>query len=146
MIRYKVVTKIRRQSTNTYVCYGTSDDKCSKYALRYLKGKIVNALPNTMGIMVFKDRRCAAQFLLFLQGNIGNEDQLKIVRVRPIGKKSIPKRIARCCSDSGIDNWYNRQRIPLALEDVFKDMSLEAAPNVDAPYGTECYEAVEVLE
>lgn len=119
-IRYKVVTTTRKSCTIPIH---------SKYCRTYTKGKIVKAVPESFGIMVFKDKRSARDFS-YMRG----ENQ--ILKVRVIGRKKIPKIIGLV---------YNDPR-----KTTIKLNQFHAGNNYDCtvliPAGTECYPEVEVLE
>lgn len=117
MIKYKVVT-IEKKS----IIVPTG----SKYCLTYKKG-IVKALPETIGIMVFKSLYFAKEFNTSLHG--------EIIKVRPIGKKKfVPSYIVSIAHDAS------------ETTRMIKKFNLSQSVFViPIPIGTECYEAVEIL-
>ncbi len=129
-IKYKVITKDGRRSTNSFIT-----KMCSKYVLQYLKGEVVKALPDTIGILVFKQYNPARSFQSHLERSCNGLGALEIIKVIPIGEKSTPKYISRSCGDDGINKFYHSDNA--GLTNAWKGL---------APNGTECYPAVEVLQ
>jgi hypothetical protein len=124
-VKFKVVTTNGRWSTMTAITM----ERKGRYVLQYPKGAIVKARPNTVGIMVFKDYRRAESFLKSMRMT----GILKIIRVKPIGICYIPSRISSGCHDAAIYGFY-------------ADEYTVHKAGITPPTGTECYDAVEVLE
>lgn len=118
MIRYKVVNKEHRCSTN----------ENKGYTLYYKKGYIVRAIPGTIGIFVFRERYHAVNFRESFFGF--RDDKFEIIRVRAFGRGKVPKCIGYAYSPSYLDAFYNN--------------TCQGSGNV--PYGTICYKSVEVLD
>jgi hypothetical protein len=79
--------------------------------------------------MVFKDYRRAQSFLK----SMCMAGKLEIIKVKPIGICYIPSRISSGCYDAAIDGFY-------------ADEYTVHKAGITPPTGTECYDAVEVLE
>jgi len=117
-IKYKVVTGNRK---SIIIPEG------SKFCLTYNKGDIIKALPETLGIMVFKSLYNANMFNFF--------DGI-IIKVRPIGKKKpTPDHIAV--------TYHGSRQTTQAIKKFNRSIQVRILP---VPDGTECYDAVEVLE
>ena len=108
MIRYKVVRDDR-----------TSCSIKGTYQLKYKKNKTVKAAENSLGIFCFKRKMDAEDF-------IGMIPDLKIIRVKPIGKGKIPKEI-------GIVTMISKFYLGKGITHII-------------PSGTICYPAVLVLD
>ena len=118
-IKYKVVTSNRK----SIVIPSTS-----MFSLRYNKDNIVEALPNSLGIMVFSSRDYAILFKFML----GFHSQ--IIKVRPIGKKFEPESICMI--------FRGASQTTKALIEFNKNGQSQI---ITPPEGTECYQSVEVL-
>jgi len=112
MIRYKVVWK-DRGSFNRNDCF----------SLKYEKDKIVKAKDDTLGIFCFKT--------FYNAKNYCYSKYSEIIRVKPIGRGKIPKRIASRLTNDGIVSFYKNE--------IGYDTSF-------IPYGTICYPEVLVLD
>jgi hypothetical protein len=141
--KWKVVTRKDRSSIIA---------KCDGFKKHYEKGQVVNETENSLGIMVFKNRYHAENFLI-RAGKIGVGS---IVKVMPIGKA---KPVRPIC-----DNARNKRRMEKyyrlfnLMEMYIKNgdnESLRKALSIkntlllyygSAPEGTQCYPAVKVLE
>ena len=100
-----------------------------QYQLKYEKDTIVHEVPGTLGIMCFKTKEDVKRF-------VGFGTQVMILKVRGIGKPSIPKFVA-------VPKWSRR------ICDILFDFYCETSPPPDeceAPEGTICFKQVEVLE
>ena len=94
------------------------------YELQYLKGSIVRAREETLGVAVFKTRKQAKSF----------QDRymlLEIIRVRPIGRGKTVKYICTDPTEFQLGRFYRT------------NSSVRISP---IPLGTMFYPAVEVLE
>ena len=113
MVRWKVVTRER----TSFVAEG-------KYKLKYRKGAIVHALPNTVGIFTFKTKAQAEELMNLVPG--------LILKVRPIGRGKTPKAISAWTSAENLNEFY-RTGMRNGVDPI-------------PPDGTICYPAVEVLD
>jgi len=92
--KYKVVKK----RNNTSCIINTKSDLC----LIYDKDTNVFALENTLGIMVFKTKRAAEDWII----DWGREESWKIKRVIPIGRGKTPKEICSCVTKKFLAVFY----------------------------------------
>ncbi len=116
-IKYKVVYKDTRFSTAAK----------DLYRIVYDKGTIVEALPNTLGIMVFKTRWQAYRFMkLNLTPSL-----YMILRVKTFKRGVVPKRISLKISSDYLDIFYKKSWRRAVMS---------------PPRGTICYHKVEVLD
>ncbi len=126
-IRYKVV---KRRSRCSAVINGNS-----KYALRYLPGSIVTARKETLGVMTFKNKIAAVNWMDIINYNQYQtwESQLNliVIRVETIGRGKAPRWIANDVTAEDLDNFYSPES---------EYQSMLAIDN------TLCYPAVKVLE
>ena len=116
--KYKVIKKETRFSA---IISGNS-----KYALRYLKGTRVWALPKTLGVMVFDTKTRAENFTLY-----DGENALIIVRVLPYGMGKRPSRISGGIYTNDMDIFYGKNT-----------RWFSSSP----PLGTICYKGVYVVD
>lgn len=116
-----------------YKVTSLNDSSCgnipTKYRLLYKKGTIVYALVSTWGVMTFKRRQDAVGFINREQFN---PHKVKIKKVIPIGRGSVPK----CIAIWNIEEFYER------LESEGKN-TMEGMP---PPVGTICYPGVFVCD
>ena len=117
----------------------------SKYCLEYIKGEIVEAMPGTHGIMVFKSKHFANNFLWGLSS-------VKIIKVRVIGRRKKIICLGEVRSDNPALNtaYLNKfyRLLPKGLRPDTSFRKLHQLFNGDfmiPPKGTECYPAVKVL-
>ena len=115
MIRYKVTRKNR---TSCIISHQ------SRFCQKYLKGKIVRADPETLGIFTFETEKAAKLFIW--------PRPWLILRVQPIGKGKIPKLISL----------YTYQE---HLIRFIKNLTTKHTTRL-IPTGTICYPAVKVLD
>jgi hypothetical protein len=127
--RYKVVKKRNRYSA---VVNGNS-----KYAIKYLPGSVVEALPYTMGIMVFKYKTCAERWCekLNISRKIDyhDDDYLMVIKVLPLDKGEKRIFIHAGVSTKHLDSFY--------LGIVGDSWRVQ-----EAPYNTYSHMKVKVLE
>jgi len=116
-IKYKVVYKDTRLSTSAK----------GLYCIVYNKGTTVEKLPNTLGIMVFKDRQQAQRFMLL---NLTPSFYM-ILRVKTFTRGVVPKKISLKISSYYLDMFYKKSW-KMAI--------------MSPPRGTICYDKVEVLD
>jgi hypothetical protein len=104
----------------------------SVFYLKYEKGARVKAPKGSLGIMVFPSIESAKDFLRYYAPSI---DRIK--RVLPIGRKTVPKWVARwTIGTEDIEEFYN---IPA--------WKRPGSPDCDRPpQGTECYPGVIVVD
>lgn len=121
-IRYKVVKRKTRYSA---IINGNS-----KYALKYEKGAIVEALPGTLGIMLFKNETDAILWCNQLNYELWEDKQYRVVRVIPLCNGKKRHFICHDISTEGLDEYYS-------------DSSGSAG---HAPDGTFCHMKVKVLD
>ena len=140
-IKYKVL-KANRQSIIV--------PETSRFCLKYKKDTIVKCVKGSIGIMVFENRHDALEFSNRVQ-TIHNI----IIKVRPIGKaKNIPVRIAafNIYKPYAATKNINRFNILLSTIKYYSESDKISAIHKAAwaynivPQGTQCYNAVEVLE
>ena len=118
-IRYKILTKYGRKSMFAR----------GMYSLKYKKGDIVQALPDTLGIMVYKSRWQAARFM----DSRGYEESIFIIiRVKTFSRGVVPKKISSRVSGKYITMFYDK---------IFQ-LQYKMPP----PMGTICYDKVEVID
>ena len=117
---YKVVAKDR-----------TSIYAPGKYSLTYNIGQIISAVPRTIGIMCFKTRSSAEDFM-----NASAVLGL-IIRVRPIGRAKTPRRIPDPVIEY-MDDFYTLEN------DHILGSNLPITFYVHE--GTICYQQVEVID
>jgi hypothetical protein len=133
-IRYKVVIKDTRCSAIV---------KTEGYQLRYFKDTIVEAPINTLGIMVFRRRHQAEEFVLLLQSM--NRVSLIVIRVESLGRGRTPKYISRWINHfkNALSHFYEVRYV----NKKYKGTALFHHPNVRAPVkGTLCYDHVRVID
>ena len=124
-VYYKVVTKNRLScSMHTYELRSL----CRKYE----KGSIVEAAPNTVGILCFETQEDAASFV----GGMGID--FKILEVRGIGRKYKPRWVGNPLSIETINAFYY-------WRDVKKKALRDCRYKWCAPLGTICFQKVKVL-
>ena len=101
-----------------------------KYCLKFLKGTIARARKRTFGVAVFETRGQAEMFIkgYFLSANV------KIIRVRPVGRGSTVNVISSSVTSTSLDYFYGRIN------------KLYEVNTTNPPSGTIFYPAVEVLE
>lgn len=113
----------------------------SRYSLVYGKGMRVDAVKGTLGVMVFKTRRHAVDFISEndSQGYITGEYKPNwvIKRVVTIGRGHTPKWISKHTDTRGISNFY---------KPMDKQTHSIGAYGTIPPNGTMCYPAVYVLD
>ena len=99
--RYKVVKRNR---------YSAIVNGNSKYALRYLPNTIVEALPYTMGIMVFKYKAYAEEWCNFLNSNRlrywDSKDPYMVIEVEPLVRGTQRTFIHAGTDSKRLDNYY----------------------------------------
>lgn len=122
MIAYKVVNKKTRKSCTTLIREET------EYTLEYLKGKIVEGIPDTLGVICFGKKYQAKAFLNSTFSTV--KDRAMILRVKTIGHKEIPKLISGWLSSMELFDFYSSERKGATIP----------------PEGTVCYSKVEVLD
>lgn len=120
MVRYKVV--VNRASVYAQ----------GIYQLKYVKGTVVTGLPKTLGIMVFDTYGNAEEFM----GVLWSIADIKIVKVRTIGKGTRPKYLSMRINEESIRAFYTPGLFGID----------EWCPIAGIAKGTMCYPAVEVLE
>jgi len=125
--KYKVVKK----RNNTSCIINTKSDLC----LIYDKDTNVFALENTLGIMVFKTKYDAEDWII----GWGREKSWKIKRVIPIGRGKTPKEISLYVTKKYIDIFYNffERNELYALNASYKNEPID---------GTICYPGVFVVD
>ena len=138
MIRYKVVEKKNRLSTNAGLYienYGKKIDRrrlINRFiASVYKKGTVVNAYPGSPGIFTFKTKKDAENFIRVTSEF---EENFMILRIRPIGKGKTPAKIV-----AGAVNSIAELRLYLKKQDFYIELAIP-------PDGTICYPSVEVLD
>ncbi len=113
MIAFKVVEKKTRWCSNwAYFKHYAKDTlpevyKCGlrykkqhpKFFPRYLKGRMIEGAPGTVGIYVFPTRSSAERF----KGRLPCEDQTKVIKVEGIGTSQKVESVIEAC---GTDPWY----------------------------------------
>ena len=114
MIRYKLT----RPNRSSCTIHGKSP-----FCQKYLKGKIITADPQTLGIFTFKTKKEAMFFRWF--------STWLILKVQPIGRGTVPKLIS-----------HNTDKRSLIR--FFKELS--GRIRIKPPKGTICYPAVKVLD
>lgn len=119
-IRYKVIKQRSR--------YSCSINGNSPFAIKYVKGKEIYALPYTLGIMTFETLSNAQAWLASSYYYI---ETLKIIKVIPIGRG---RRVQEIVSPSRLKEFYGNDP---SLIDEFNKYS--------APHGTICYPGVYVM-
>jgi hypothetical protein len=103
---YKVIKKRTRMSA---IINGNS-----KYARLYVKGETIYADQDTLGIMCFKTKVAAKEFIShFVRWMYNGENPLKIVRVKPIGKGKTIRWLCRKVKTNELDNFYKSERFGL---------------------------------
>lgn len=137
-IRWKVVGKGRKS------CIA-----CGELKMTYPKG-VVKAFDGTPGVMVFKTRKQAIEWLGECAFN-GNEN-LKVLKVRTWSRGRRPKMLL----NAGSHSLYRVRRYLKDLFDGFSRATIESDSTVwvdnwhvglwPVPPGTLCYKEVEVLE
>jgi len=131
-IRYKVVVDVIRLSAIVNI---------KRYQLRYFKDTVVEAPAGTLGIMVFRRRYQAKQFILRLPRIL----RLIIIRVEPLGRGTTPQYIARRGStySDELDIFYKTKYVN---KKFIGDFGYHY-PNVNFPVeGTLCYDYVRVID
>ena len=121
MIYYKVVTQDR---------YSCVIPKNSEYVLRYKKGAFVKALPNSLGIFIFKSRSLAEQWII-ARGNL----TLKILRVESTTACRRPRFIS--WSEYFLSSFYRLRKNHKSMANAKSDC---------IPEGTICCREVKVLD
>lgn len=110
-------------------------------ALKYEQGKVVTAHPNTAGILCFDTEHSAMQFIRDYEREHNRyikSDEWIAVRVRPIGEP---------CKDVKLCNFFSTGEHTQELLQAFRRGTLHTQGITgNAPEGTVCYKAVEVLE
>lgn len=133
-IRYKVV---RKAKSTGYVSVLAQEE----FMLLYVKGKITNAAPGSMGVLCFK-RRDQAQAFMNIQGyNCCLRSPASILRVEGIGRGKVPHYF---------QSNFTARHIRLAIEDLAEhgwnrlfNIYLLSKPT---HLGTICYNSVRVLD
>lgn len=132
-IRYKVVKRKTRMSALI--------NGHSQYALRYLPGSIVVALPETVGIMTFRTKSAAIEWAKEMRlkhwpyvypiQESNYREHFKIIKVEPLsrGRKSLL--IASNIDSKSINSFYN--------DSAYYN-------SITPPENTICYQSVKVLE
>lgn len=121
-------------------------DRGSCYAggphyLKYIKGTKVQAIKDSLGIMVFKTRRDAEEFASWHSKAAG------IIRVKCSGRGRVPKVISSSQVGRNIQRFYEKlKKYGLPVNRLFIEGSLRIGGMQEAPRGTICYQEVEVLE
>ena len=130
-IRYKVV----RKDTRCSIIVGSHN----LYTLKYNKDTIVKALPNSLGIMVFKRKHQAQDFLNFVKTGLSRPSI--ILRVEVSGRGKYPKYISRWVSNVSDLPWFytNYYIIKKYSDNYGIDVSIP-------PKGTLCYDTVRVID
>ena len=116
VIRYKIVRSNRRS-------YIVSEQ--SKHSLVYTKGTIVKENKKGLGIMCFETREQASKFITC-------GESYKIIKVRPIGRGRKVKKVAYVFKN-------------VMLEKCILGFFNKSIPPRTSPFGTICYDSVEVL-
>lgn len=131
-IRYKVVDEVTRCS----IIIAAN----SSYILRYNKNTVVKALPNTLGIMVFKRRHQAEEFVKFI--SLGLTKPSLVLRVEVFSKGKYPKHISRWTNyQNGLTWFYNNCYVDKKYLTANSGFALSAPPK-----GTLCYDTVKVID
>lgn len=97
-------------------------EHASSFCLKYTKGKIITADPETLGIFTFKTKKDANRFI--------NNTFYLILKVRPIGKGTTPKLISNFVNVDGLQTFFINPHVGTS----------------NIPAGTICYPAVRMLD
>lgn len=117
----------------------SSTNVVGKYCLFYHKGMTVTALPGTLGIMVFDRKRDAISFAASLQ-LLGSATT--ILRVLPVGRGKVPRKVSSLLTDNRLDDYYIYQR----LSYFERRRARLYIQTICPPQGTRCYPAVKVQD
>jgi hypothetical protein len=141
--KWKVVNKKDR---------GSIFARCDGFKKYYGPGRIVEETPDSVGIMVFRTKRDAENFLI----RSGKFDTGEIIKVTPIGKAKIVKNICVTPTNKKVMEkyyklveqmkMYERNKDSYSLRrgyDIYNQIGLMSG---EIPDGTQCYPAVKVLE
>jgi len=131
LIRYKVI----KESTRSSVIVDSE-----QYKLRYFKDTVVEASPNTLGIMVFRRRHQALDFAYNIQRR--NGISTLVLRVEVFGRGKTPFYISRWVN-AGIDLsvFYNRSYVDKKYTHEGRIYAV-----VHPIEGTLCYDTVRVID
>jgi len=140
---YKVVTMVRTSYAS---------EKGSKYSLKYPKDGIIEAIPGSLGLMCFTNKKDARAFINkdFFNGGVGyfikimiykilfhlSDDSSdcyfpKIIKVKPLSEGSLPMLICNRFNNYRYDEFYEGRRSQFNT----------CVP----PKGTVCYDKIKVL-
>ena len=115
-----------------------TQDRCSciipkgnPYCLQYIKGKTVEGIEGTLGIMCFETEEQAASFMI-LQ-HFGRRQNLMIIKVSLIGKITYPEFISKWLYKTEIEKFYKKTHNGISW-DLLRP-----------PGGTICCDKVKVL-
>lgn len=112
----------------------TSDYKSitahGKYCKQYIPGCVTSADPNTLGLMVFETYKNVKSFYKFIHYAV---KPVKVLAVRGIGLKTIPKKVCNGSSEAYLDYFYSH----IGYLTSYMVMNI--------PLGTVCFPKVEVL-
>lgn len=120
---YKVITKDR---------YSCIMPKESPYCLRYVKGRIVEGIKGTYGVMCFETKENTKTFI-DLQHFV-RRGKMMVIKVSLIGEISYPEVVAKWLYKSDIETFYKKMQIDYPSWNMIRP-----------PMGTICCDKVKVL-
>ena len=109
-----------------------------KYRRYYYKGIIIEADPDTLGVMVFDNMAQALSFSAYAPV------EFLLLAVEPIGKGIRPKNLCYRMREINMDDFYIYKRMNFFARRSSK--LLLSVQTMPPPRGTICYPAVKVLD
>jgi len=116
-----------------------------RFCIRYSNGRVVKAVENTIGIMCFKTRNDAEDWMDWVYDFTGTWGHYEIIRVKPKGRGFVPKYFS---GRYGEDNLMYLQECieKYGIAKGCRRYILEYGMSHSPPDGSICYQEIEVLD